>query len=413
MFRRRRRVTEEEAAPAPQGRYVQEEVVAPPPRRPLLWPWLLLLLALVIGGIVAAYFLTRDDGNSASKPRVPNVVGLSTSDAIQTLGQRGYPAIVKGRVSTGASPGTVLSQAPTAGTELDRSQQVTIIVARGPSTVEVPNVVGLSAVQALVRLQSANLKGRNVQIQSVQPKGRVIRQAPAAGREAKKDSTVVLTVSKGSKPVTVPPVTGLTEAAATATLSRLGLRLSVSRISSPQPKGIVVSQQPIAGSRAQKGSIVGLNVSRGPSTTTPTTTSTATGMVVPKVVGLSQRDALARLESAGFEVDSSPAASSRPRGTVVSQQPLGGTRAAAGSRVRLQVALGSGQRPQRTVPDTVDQDERTARRALVNAGFTVRTVDQPATDQSHEGVVQQQNPAGGDRAPAASQVVIYVGRASA
>jgi beta-lactam-binding protein with PASTA domain len=383
--------------------------VTPPPRRPLLWPWLLLLLALVIGGIVAAYLLTRDDGNSASKPRVPDVVGLSTGDAVQNLGQRGYPAIVKGRVSTGTRLGTVLSQAPTAGTELDRSQQVTIIVARGPSTVEVPNVVGLSAVQALVRLQAANLKGRNVELQSVQPKGRVIRQAPAGGREAKKDSTVVLTVSKGSKPVAVPTVTGLTEALATAKLSGLGFRVSVSRISSTQPKGIVVSQQPVAGSRAQKGSIVGLNVSIGPSTTT----SPTTGVVVPKVVGLSQREALSRIESAGFEVDSSPAASSRPRGTVVAQQPAGGTRAAPRSRVRLQVSLGPGQRPQRTVPDTIDQDESAARRALVNAGFTVRTVDQPATDQSHEGVVQNQNPAGGDRAPAGSQVVIYVGRATA
>jgi beta-lactam-binding protein with PASTA domain len=407
MFRRRRRVTEQETAP--QGQYVQEEVVTRPPRRPLLWPWLLLLLALVIGGIVAAYFLTRDDGNSPSKPRVPDVVGLRTSDAIQNLGQRGYPAIVKGRLSTGTRLGIVLSQAPTAGTGLDRSQQVTIIVARGPSTVEVPNVVGLSAVQALVRLQAANLKGRNVQMQSVQPKGRVIRQAPAGGREAKKDSTVVLTVSKGSKPVTVPPVTGLTEAEATATLSRLGFRLSVSRISSPQPKGIVVSQEPVTGSRAQKGSIVGLNVSTGPSTTG----STAGFLLVPKVAGLSQRNALARLERLLLKVDSFPVASSRPRGTVVSQQPLGGTRAAPGSGVRLEVSLGPGQRPQRAVPDTVDQDERAARRALVNAGFTVQTVDQPATDQSHEGVVQQQNPAGGDRALAGSQVVIYVGRASA
>jgi beta-lactam-binding protein with PASTA domain len=392
MFRRRRQVTEYEAAP--------------PPPRPLLWPWLLLLAALVIGGIVAAYFLTRDDESSATKPRVPAVVGLSTSLAIQKLGQRGYPAIVKGRVSAGARLGTVLSQAPTAGTELDRSRQVTIIVARGPSTVEVPNVVGLSAVQALVRLQEGNLKGRNVQIQSVQPKGRVIRQAPAGGSEAKKNATVVLTVSKGSKPVTVPPVTGLTEAAATATLTRLGLRLSVSRIASTQPKGIVVSQEPVAGSRAQKGSIVGLNVSTG----TSTTGSTATGVVVPKVVGLGQRDAFARIERVRLKADSFPVASSRPRGTVISQRPAGGTRAAPRSRVRLEVSLGPGQQPQRAVPDTVGQKETVARQTLVTAGFTVQTVDQPVTDPSQQAVVLKQKPAGGDRVPAGSQVVIHVGR---
>jgi len=392
MFRRRRQVTEYDAAP-------------PPPRRPLLWPWLLLLLALVIGGILAAYFLTRDDESSASNSRVPDVVGLSTGVAVQKLGQRGYPAIVQGRVSNGARLGTVLSQTPSAGTELDRGAQVTIVVARGPSTVDVPNVVGLSAAQALVRLQAAGLKGRNVLIQSVQPKGRVIRQAPPGGSQAKKDSTVALTISKGSKPVTVPPVVGLTEAAATATLSRLGFRLSVSRISSAKPKGTVVSQEPAAGTRAQKGSIVGLNVSTGPSTTAPT----ATGVVVPKVVGLSQSAAFTRIERVGLKPNSFPVASGRPAGTVVSQRPAGGTRATPRSSVRIDVSQGTGEQL-RSVPDTVGQTEKEARRTLVAAGFTVQSADQPVTKPSENGIVVRQKPVAGERAPVASQVVIYVGR---
>jgi len=392
MFRRRRQVTEYDAAP--------------PPRRPLVWPWLLLLLALVIGGILAAYFLTRDDGSSAANSRVPDVVGLSTGVAVQKLGQRGYPAIVQGRVSNGARLGTVLSQTPSAGTELDRGAQVTIVVARGPSTVDVPNVVGLSAAQALVRLQAAGLKGRNVLIQSVQPKGRVIRQAPPGGSQAKKGSTVALTISKGSKPVTVPPVVGLTEAAATATLSRLGFRLSVSRISSPKPKGTVVSQEPAAGTRAQKGSVVGLNVSTGPSTTTG---PTATGVVVPKVVGLSQSAAFARIERVGLKPNSFPVASSRPTGTVVSQAPAGGTRATPRSSVRVDVSQGTGGKL-RPVPDTVGQTEKEARRTLVDAGFTVQTADKPVTKRSENGIVVRQKPVAGERAPVASQVVIYVGR---
>jgi beta-lactam-binding protein with PASTA domain len=393
MFRRRRQVTEYDAAP-------------PPPRRPLLWPWLLLLLALVIGGILAAYFLTRDEGSSAASSRVPDVVGLSTGVARQKLGQRGYPAIVQGRVSDGARLGTVLSQAPSAGTELDRGSQVTIVVARGPSTVDVPNVVGLAAAQALVRLQAAGLKGRNVLIQSVQPKGRVIRQAPPGGSQAKKGSTVALTISKGSKPVTVPPVVGLTEAAATATLSRLGFRLSVSRISSTKPKGTVVSQEPAAGTRAQKGSIVGLNVSTGQSTSAPS----ATGVVVPKVVGLSQREAFTRIERVGLKPNSFPVASSRPAGIVVSQAPAGGTRTTPKTAVRVDVSEGTGKKPLRRVPDTVGQTEKEARRTLVAAGFTVQTADQPVTKRSEDGIVVRQKPVAGERAPVASQVVIYVGR---
>lgn len=416
MFRRRRRqVTEETAvAPQPRGQYVQEEVVTPPPRRPLLWPWLVLLLALVITGIAAAYFLTRDNGSST---KVPNVVGLSTTAATEQLARRGYSAIVRGRVSSGAQVGTVLSQSPPAGTKLDRGSRVTIIVARGPSTVDVPNVVGLPVDQAFVRLQSAGLKGRSVKIASTQPKDRVIRQAPPGGSKAKKGSTVVLTISKGQGTVTVPSVRGQTEASATATLSRLGFRLSVSRIPSTQPKGIVISQAPPPGTKAPKGSIVGINVSTGPSQagtgTNPSGTGTnpsAGGVVVPKVVGLSQDRAVGQIERVGLRVDSFPVASSKPQGTVVSQVPAAGTHVAPRSRVRIGVSVGPGTPEQAVVPDVVSQPETDARHALIQAGFTVRTLDQPTSDPAENGVVLKQKPAGGQEASAGSQVVIYVGR---
>jgi hypothetical protein len=111
MFRRRRQVTQETAA------------LDLPPRRPLLWPWLVLLLALIVTGIAAAYLLSRDDGSASAKPRVPAVVGLSTAAATEKLAQRGYAAIVRGRLSSGARLGTALSQSPAPGTELDRGGQ--------------------------------------------------------------------------------------------------------------------------------------------------------------------------------------------------------------------------------------------------------------------------------------------------
>ncbi|HMJ00891.1 MAG TPA: PASTA domain-containing protein [Gaiellaceae bacterium] len=397
-------MTEETAvAPPARGRYVHEEVVTPPPRRPLLWPWLVLLLGLVIAGIAAAYFLTRDDGSSATKPHVPAVVGLSTAVATQQLGQRGYATIVRGQVVSGARLGTVLSQTPPPGTALDSGGQVTIVVAHGPSTVDVPNVVGLPVDQAFVRLQAAGLKGQTVKVASAQPKDRVIRQAPAGGSQAKKSSTVVLTVSKGPSSARVPALRGLTQASATATLSRLGFRVSVSQVPAAQPKGIVFSQAPAPGSKAPKGSIVGINVSTGGK-------SAAGGVVVPKVVGLSQGEAVDRIEQVGLTVDSFPVASQQPRGTVASERPAGGTQVAPRSKVRINVSLGPGPREQRDVPDVVGQAESAARHALIQAGFTVRSVDQPTSDPGENGLVIKQKPVGGGQASVGSQVAIYVGR---
>lgn len=401
MFRRRRQVTEETAVQPPGGRYVQEEIVTPPPRRPLIWPWLVLLLALVITGIAAAYLLTRDDESPATTT-VPDVVGLSTTAATERLAQRGYSAIVRGRVSSDARLGEVFSQTPPAGAELDRGSTVTIVVARGPSTVDVPNVVGLPVNEALTRLRSANLEGRSVRVDSRQPKDRVVGQTPAGGGQANRGSTVVLRVSKGQSLVTVPSVRGQTEAAATATLSRLGFRLSVSRIPGTQPKGIVISQEPAPGTKAPKGSVVGLNVSVGSSATG--------GVTVPEVVGLSQVNAIDEIDAVGLKVNSFPVASSRPRGTVVSQVPAAGTDVQARSQVRINVSLGSGPRPQRTIPDVVGQAEAEARRALAQAGFTVRTVDQQTADGAQNGIVVEQTPVGGEQAAAGSQIVIYVGR---
>ena len=388
----------------------------PPPRRPLLWPWLVLLLLLVAGVIAAAILLTRDDDT----PRVPNVVGQGTAQAVGELGRHGYSADVETTIRPSAQPGTVLSQAPAAGTQLKQGGRVTIVSARGSVIVGVPDVVGLSVAKAFARLQAVGLKGKTKPVASKRPKDTVLSQSPAAEGRAKKGSVVLLTISKGSGSVTVPRVVGLTEAQATAKLDALGLRSRISRIPSTKPAGLVISQVPAQGTTAQRGSVVGMNVSDGPATTTTstkpttttnttTTTPTPTGASVPNIVGMGQSQAIARLQAAGFRVDSYPAASNRPRGLVVTQRPPAGARAPRGSLVRINVSLGPGRRPLRVVPDVVGKTEAQAKRVLAQVGFTVRTVSQ-ATESSAAGtVVVDQKPPAGNRAPAGSQVLIYLG----
>jgi eukaryotic-like serine/threonine-protein kinase len=342
-------------------RVVEEQDPQVPPPRPLIWPWLLLLLLLVAGGIAAAYLLTRDDNDS-------------------------------------------------------ESQATTVVVTKSPTRVEVPRVVSLPVGDAVARLASSGLKSSVVEVGSRRPEDRVLRQAPPPGTSVERGRSVVLTVSKGRSGVIVPRVTGLTEASATAMLDRRGFKVSVSRIQSNKSKGIVISQEPAPGTRLARGSVVGINVSKGPpTTTTQTTTQTTTtqppsGRPIPNVVGLAQRDAVARLQAAGFRVDSYPADSSRPRGAVISQRPEGGKRASPSSRVRIDVSLGSGQRPVRTIPDVTGRPENEAKQALVELGFTVRSVDQPAADSSQRGVVLAQNPAPGRRASAGSQIVLSIGQ---
>jgi serine/threonine-protein kinase len=130
-------------------------------------------------------------------------------------------------------------------------------------------------------------------------------------------------------------------------------------------------------------------------------------------VGSRQVAAQRRLRKAGFVVRTSYVTSSRPQGTVVSQSPEAGTSAARGSTVRIRISLGgTSTTPARAVPDVTGEDEATATADLRRAGFTVEVVDQPTDDPNEEGIVLDEDPAPGTRAPAGSQVTIFVGRAS-
>jgi eukaryotic-like serine/threonine-protein kinase len=391
---RRRRVTQVDHTP-------------PPPRRPLIWPWLLLLLLLVGAGIGLAYFLTRDDDESSSADRVPAVVGLREAEAVERLRADGYPADIRRAVNP-AQVGKVIRQIPSAGAGLEPGTTVVIIVARRPNTVDVPRVVGLAVADAFERVQAAGLRARSVEVFARQAKGRVIRQRPPAGAEARRGTTVVLSVSKGPQLVAVPAVVGQTEAAATAALRRVGLRVNIARVPSESPAGTVIAQRPQGGARAPKGSTARLNVATGPQADGSTQTVPTTGeATVPNVVGLSDTDASARLQAAGFRVSSTPVSSTRPPGTVLTQSPSAGNVTTRGSTVRITVSAG---RQVRTVPDVVGETEVAADRILRDAGFTVRVVDRPVTDPGRDGLVVEQDPRAGARVQGTTRVTIYVGR---
>jgi len=311
---RRRRVTQVDHTP-------------PAPRRPLLWPWLLLLLLLVATGIALAYFLTRDDDNSSSANRVPAVVGLREADAVERLRADGYPADVRRAVNP-AQVGRVIRQTPSAGAGLEPGKTVVIVVGRRPNTVDVPRVVGLDVADAFERVQAAGLRAKSADVFARQAKGRVVRQRPPAGTEARRGATVALSVSKGPQLVAVPSVMGQTEADATAALRRVGLRVNIARVPSASPAGTVVAQRPQGGARAPKGSTVRLNIATGPQVRT-----------VPNVVEDTEAAADRILRDAGFTVRvvDRPVTDPAQEGLVVQQEPRAGARVQGTTQVTIYV----------------------------------------------------------------------------
>lgn len=129
----------------------------------------------------------------------------------------------------------------------------------------------------------------------------------------------------------VPKVVGLQQGPAQRRLSRAGLRSRVVYVASQAPGGQVVSQTPTAGSSVKRGSRVRIRVSLGPNQ--PTTT------VVPNVIGNDQQSATTKLQNAGFTVQviQVPVTDPSQVGTVVDEEPGGGSRAPTGSQVTIYV----------------------------------------------------------------------------
>jgi eukaryotic-like serine/threonine-protein kinase len=405
---RRTRVDERRAGPP----VVEEDTYVPPrrPPPPQIWPWLLLLLLLVIGGLLAAYFLTRDnDHKSASAVTVPPVVGLKEGEAVRRLNERDLVPQLITRPSKFPA-GTVSAQDPSAGTQVDRGSQVTLSVSVVALT-PVPNVAGLKTAAAVARLKAAGLKAEVTAVPATAAAGVVVKESPAAGTKVAKGSTVSLRVSKGQ--TTVPDVTGQSAADAKVALRTAGLVPNEFKVPGVEPKGTVTAQKPLPNTKVPRGSKVRINVSTGAgspggTTTGATTTSAAQTVKVPSVVRLQQSAAQRRLHSAGLGSRITYVASQQPAGRVMSQSPSAGTSVRKGAKVRVSVSLGPNATTA-TVPDVVGQEQQTATDTVQAAGFKVQVIMVPPPDPSQSGIVVEEQPSGGTRAPEGSTVTIYVG----
>jgi penicillin-binding protein 1A len=132
-----------------------------------------------------------------------------------------------------------------------------------PPQVGVPAVVGLPQGAAQARLAQAGFVAEVAQVASAQPKGRVVRQAPAPGTRLRQGSRVVIAVSGGRTGgnTVVPGVVGLQTGVARALLTRAGLRSGLAYTNNG-PRGRVRAQSPGAGAQLPRGSYVTLVVRR-------------------------------------------------------------------------------------------------------------------------------------------------------
>ncbi|SCG47347.1 Stk1 family PASTA domain-containing Ser/Thr kinase [Micromonospora halophytica] len=201
-----------------------------------------------------------------------------------------------------------------------------------PEKVQVPNLAGRDQAAAFAEIRKVGLEpvaGEQV-FDSDCKKGTVAKQSPGPGSTLEQNRQVIVNICGGKPEVKIP--SGLVNSQyenVKEQLEDLNLRVDQKPVDSGQPEGTVTKVTPGSGETVAEGTLVVVEVSRG------------NIREVPRVTGLSEDQAKAELERAGYDVrvrdgDQVPASEV---GKVTSQNPSPGTRLAKGRTVTIEVGV--------------------------------------------------------------------------
>jgi serine/threonine-protein kinase len=262
-----------------------------------------------------------------------------------------------------------------------------------PHRVDVPSVVGMTVTAATDRLERLELvvrEGPGEYSRKI-AEGRVLRVEPAEGTTLEEGQRVTIVPSLGPEPVPVPDLVGKTLPQARSLLRRADLALG--RVAREFSDRVAVDRVMgvDAGEEAPIGSEIDVVLSKGPFP-----------KPVPKVTRLTEEEAVAVLEAAGFVPSVQTDYSERvPAGEVISQDPPKRTELQPGNAVTIVVSLGP---PVFTMPDVVglSRDQAVARLRELGAVVDVVLVRQPGA------TVVYQEPGVGATVHVGDTVEIYV-----
>jgi serine/threonine-protein kinase len=157
--------------------------------------------------------------------------------------------------------GKVVSTDPVGGTSVKRETPVTILVSKGPAPVEVPPIIGTLITDATTTLGPLGLTTETIREDfDDSVAGTILSTDPIPGTTVPKGTVIKVVLSKGPVLVDVPNVVGMDVATATVTLEGAGFQVKTVNKLTVAILNKVYSQNPAAGSKAPKGSVVTLEI---------------------------------------------------------------------------------------------------------------------------------------------------------
>ena len=259
--------------------------------------------------------------------------------------------------------GRIIRQEPIPGSRVEKGAKITVILSLGKET-EVISMEELRGQELAAALDFLKAQGLNPlpfeEFSDEYAEGLVIRTNPVAGTPLTDGQKIEVYYSAGPMIVTekMPDVVGLNYATAVKRLNDLGFKnVTVNRQESEEDKDTVIDQSIPRYTETDTTEEIVLTISKGPG---------VKKAVVPYVVELPFKDAVKRLNEAGFTtVEEEYVYSDKPENEVLHQSISQGTEVDVKTKIILRVSMG----PEPTeppVPETQEPDRSVTRTVKIS-----------------------------------------------
>lgn len=224
---------------------------------------------ILVAGLFFGYNYLKGalSGGGSDEVAVPNVVGDDLDTAKSKLEKLGLTYEVVAKEKTDGKANIVTKQDPEADFKVKKDFKVSLTISESEDSVEVPNVVGETILDAESILYKYGLKlaEPSYEEDSEHEEGTIIRQEPSEGSVADKNSLIKVVVSKGnSNAIEVPDFVGRNKDEVIKEITDLGLKYKItSKDSEDYDKDIVTEQSVTSGSTVEKDEVISLVVSKG------------------------------------------------------------------------------------------------------------------------------------------------------
>lgn len=236
---------------------------------------LLILLAvfgitvLVSGALIWWVFY----GSVPSEVRTPTFKGLSYDEALRLAEDSGLRLERTERWHDEVRKGYIIDQETAPGMRVRKNSQIKVWLSKGPETVKVPPLQGMSPEQATSELYRVGLVYEELleRITSTEiVAGMVADQDPQPDADVPLGSTVTVSLSMGDQYLLTESFVGKTLEYAVARLNELGLNYNPNQEASTEYEaGLIVRQTPPPQEAVPVGTLVQLYVSSGPPINNP------------------------------------------------------------------------------------------------------------------------------------------------